>query len=718
MKKVININFQGTVVPIEESAYEMLRQYIDSLRQHFNDEEGRDEIINDIEGRISELFQIRLKDGATCITEEDVSRIMDNIGRPKDFDDAGAGSSTLGKEDEENSRTYSARNQTYGGKRLYRDQHQRILGGVCSGIGVFLGINPWIVRILFILSGLGIIAYIILWVFLPADDSLSTESYRKFYRNPDDRVIGGVCGGIGSYFNINPWIPRVIFLLPFISFIFRWQHFAFWTFPDLIRLTFSPGTFLVYVILWIVIPEAKTTSEKLQMKGEKVDMNSIRESVTKEMKEVGERMEKLGKQAGDYMKGKSPDMRNELSKTASGAGGILGRIIVTLVKIFAYIILGAIAFAILAAMFGIGIAAVWVFPLKDYLVTDGWQNILAWLTLVFFIGIPVVGTIVYILRQLSGRKNNNHFVRNVSIGLWIFGWICLFSLISFVGREFKYASTVTEDQIELSNPTIDYLEVKPIQVREYRWKNLFSFEPYTTFGVTNDTALLPNVRLRIIQSADAEYAVKYFKISNGYSGQAADDNASRIHFDGYQQDSILYLSNSIGINKNDKFRNQHVDVAIAVPVNHRIKIDRGFFNRGQSSFYFYGMGENPYFNGNLSYRAFYFTRGQEYIMKEDGLHKIGSDNTKDPDEEERYRFKSPEKFDSLKEAQESEIKKMERSIDSTKNAHKKQMQRLEDSLKKERDRIDQKLESLQARELNTDIYPHGMPMFTAFLSYI
>ena len=61
MKKVININFQGRVIPIEETAYELLKQYIESLRIYFAKEEGRDEIINDIEGRIAELFSERLK---------------------------------------------------------------------------------------------------------------------------------------------------------------------------------------------------------------------------------------------------------------------------------------------------------------------------------------------------------------------------------------------------------------------------------------------------------------------------------------------------------------------------------------------------------------------------------------------------------------------------------------------------------------------------------
>src|SRR6185436_15696100 len=91
MKKVININFQGRVIPIEESAYEILKQYIESLRQFFANEEGKEEIINDIEGRIGELFSEVLKKGAPCIADEDVHTIMNSIGRPEDFEAEEAG---------------------------------------------------------------------------------------------------------------------------------------------------------------------------------------------------------------------------------------------------------------------------------------------------------------------------------------------------------------------------------------------------------------------------------------------------------------------------------------------------------------------------------------------------------------------------------------------------------------------------------------------------
>src|SRR5438045_7071579 len=100
MKKVININFQGRVVPIEETSYDLLKQYTDSLRIYFANEEGRDEIINDIESRISELFQERIKNGATCITDDDINGIINNIGRPQDLadEDSSSDDKTYAKE--------------------------------------------------------------------------------------------------------------------------------------------------------------------------------------------------------------------------------------------------------------------------------------------------------------------------------------------------------------------------------------------------------------------------------------------------------------------------------------------------------------------------------------------------------------------------------------------------------------------------------------------
>src|ERR1700726_126840 len=86
MKKIININFHSRVIPIEETAYDILRKYLDNLKKYFAAEEGGDEIVNDIENRFAELFSERLKKGATCITDDDVNNTITSMGHPEDFD--------------------------------------------------------------------------------------------------------------------------------------------------------------------------------------------------------------------------------------------------------------------------------------------------------------------------------------------------------------------------------------------------------------------------------------------------------------------------------------------------------------------------------------------------------------------------------------------------------------------------------------------------------
>src|SRR5829696_6798619 len=88
MKKIININLSGRVIPIEDAAYDSLQRYIESLRRYFAKEEGRDEIINDIESRIAELMNDKIKKGAACVTEYDITEIVGAMGRIEDFEAA------------------------------------------------------------------------------------------------------------------------------------------------------------------------------------------------------------------------------------------------------------------------------------------------------------------------------------------------------------------------------------------------------------------------------------------------------------------------------------------------------------------------------------------------------------------------------------------------------------------------------------------------------
>ena len=100
-------------------------------------------------------------------------------------------------------------------------------------------------------------------------EKFSSPGYHRMYRDPDHRIIGGVCAGMGSFWNLEPWIVRVIFFI----------------------LAMMGGLgILIYLILYIVLPEAKTTSQKIEMKGEPVNIHNITQAVKNEFDSVRKNM--------------------------------------------------------------------------------------------------------------------------------------------------------------------------------------------------------------------------------------------------------------------------------------------------------------------------------------------------------------------------------------------------------------------------------------------
>src|SRR5688572_25538443 len=269
MKKIININLSGRVIPIEDSAYERLQGYIESLRRYFAKEEGRDEIINDIESRIAELMSDKIRLGSAAITDEDISQIIGSMGTIEDFEAveseniAASASASSNQSGPDPSYAYTKKEKN----RLYRDSSDKMIGGVCAGIANYINVDPAIVRILFAIItfggfGLGFLAYILLWIILPPKD-LDNFSVKRLYRNPDDKVIGGVAGGLAAYFNKSPNVIRLIFAAPLILNILfgvlSWPFFHEGSVVPNIVFGSLTGTFiLAYIVLWIVLPEANS----------------------------------------------------------------------------------------------------------------------------------------------------------------------------------------------------------------------------------------------------------------------------------------------------------------------------------------------------------------------------------------------------------------------------------------------------------------------------
>ncbi len=717
MKQVININFHGRVVPIEVSAFEILKQYTESLNRHFASEEGKEEIINDIENRIGELFQERLKEGVTCITDDDVQAVIRSMGRPEDFDTE---EPSARQEKEYEQEMYERAQETARPNRLYRNENEKVFGGVCSGIADYLNIDVVIVRVIFIVlgisAGFGIITYLILWLAVPSTASTTIGSVRKkLYRDPDDKIIGGVCRGLSHYFGMNVWIPRLLFLVPLLTFVFRWSDgdadFNF------VRFSFSPGALIIYIILWLVLPEASSTAEKLEMKGEKVDLNSIKNSVVEEMKGVQKRAEKISKDASQFAKERSKNFTSEVNSAARRSSRTLGDIIILLIKIFAYTILGIIAFAVVLTLFGFGIAAVGLFPVKDFVLTDGWQNIFAWGTLIFFIIIPIIGIITWLIRRVARIKTNSKMMRLTFFGMWFIGLISFILLITSVARDFRASSSLGEEEVYLTNPGINKLELSienPAQrINRKKWLRL---EPFESF--IEDTAYVGNYNIHILKSNTDSFRVTMIRVANGRYRSMADTLASMISFNMQQMDSLLLLDRAIAINKKDKFRNQHVIINVYVPVGKKIRINKNIERNGVVRI------SGPWVD-NWSFDYDDEEEGWEtdvdYIMKANGLYTLDdqpANKWKNRNRNNRTRININENGVQVDDYRYDESAPVQKSDSIQRDAEIKQ-QNLRDSLQKAKEKIENELEKIVV--LNTDkqtgmysVMPTYNPMLILF----
>lgn len=138
MKKTLSVNLGGTVFNIDEDAYRLLDNYLNNLKQHFRKEAGAEEIVDDIERRISELFVEKLTGGKQVITIADVEEVIARMGKPEDME-TGEEEETAGQDRQASSGpNYGYREEGKARKRLFRNPDDKILGGVISGMAAYL----------------------------------------------------------------------------------------------------------------------------------------------------------------------------------------------------------------------------------------------------------------------------------------------------------------------------------------------------------------------------------------------------------------------------------------------------------------------------------------------------------------------------------------------------------------------------------------------------
>lgn len=679
MKKIININLSGRVIPIEDTAYEKLQDYIESLRRYFANEESRDEIINDIESRIAELMNEKVRKGASNITDADVDEIAGYMGRPEDFEaeEKTEPAQQAGQQQyhEQSEQQYHSTKTKKG--RLYRDASDKFVGGVCSGIAAYLNVDPTIVRLLFAIItfggfGLGFLAYIILWVILPTKD-LEGYAGKRLYRNPDDKVIAGVAGGLAAYFDKSTSTIRLIFAAPILLSILLsfFSGFGFHNGPDLFLNIGSgslSGTFmLVYIILWIVLPEANTTYEKMEMRGEKVDVNRIRQNVREGMdnmkdkmkgwsEEVKESAQQFSTKAKAFSSTRGKEFATEVNETVRRSTGGIGHAIGVLFKAFFLFIAGTIAFAIFVSLIALLFGGIAWWPVNNFLWTSKWQQLYAWGTLIFFLIIPLVALIMWVVRRIIRARSGSHYLGWTFGALWTFGWVCLVLFITSISKDFREYEHI-DTTVTINQPATGKMIVAVSEpIVEYTGRFDWFIESGDGWDVTTDTLKLSIVKFNIEASTDDQYHVVMKKEGYGSTSAEARVRAENIQYAVRSIDSVLDVASGYAINSTNKFRGQQIEIEIMVPIGKKIVFDESV--RGKLNPVRFNVRKNKNRRRVVGIQfdednSFNYRSGIVYTMGVDGNLKDESGQTmNNSNSSTDYRYESNDSLKRVKEAQE------------------------------------------------------------------
>lgn len=415
-----------------------------------------------------------------------------------------------------------------------------------------------------------------------------TKIRKRVYRNPDNMILGGVCSGISEYFNIDPIILRLIFVIAVI---------------------FYGSGIYIYLILWIIIPKAETRAQKLEMKGEKVNVSNIEKSIKKEYEGVKDNLNNLSNTKG-YKK-----TRNILSQFFC----FLGEFLKICLKIVLIIIGVCFAITGIISIAGITSALFWghilwpftfnslIFP--TFLSAPGTISTTLFLIgMLLTISIPLILLIYAGLLMIFKFKENYKFIGFSLLVAWLIGLIIL--LATGINKVNDYSETSNYVQYEkfdkLKSDTI-YLQTTPDTINNYTEKKII-FNKYKVLVIDNENYLYGRPRLNIIQSRDnsGKCELKIKRVSNGSSEKNCIKNAKNIKYNISENDSTIIFDNYFSIDEKQEWKNQKVYLTLKLPVGKVIYLNPN-------------MDDIIYDIDNVANTYDYDMLGDYWIMKPEGL---------------------------------------------------------------------------------------------------
>tara|TARA_B110000459_G_scaffold27810_1_gene27507 strand:+ start:126 stop:1682 length:1557 start_codon:yes stop_codon:yes gene_type:complete len=478
MNKTVNINLAGIVFHIDENAFETLNNYLNELKNHFKNEEGGDEILKDIEGRIAELFTERL-DKKEAISLTDINEITTIMGDPSQYDD-----------------------------EIEQEQSQESQD---------------------------------------KEEDLRKGKRRKVFRDEEDRMIGGVCRGMAHYFDINVLFCRIIF----IGILFL----------------IGPGAPFLYIMFWIALPSAKTTAEKLEMKGERVNINNIEKNIKDEL---------------NIIEDKIRDFDRKFTKEIFGANSFFRKIVDFCIRVITGIFkFAGSCFGIFCILFG-GILLLLIFsfafsgaeilfqnhPMVEHVYSNFFNNKSAtWFSL--FIGIPMVAIILFGLRLV----NNTKIHMNYKIGIFVLWIISLFFLLNSaedISIEFQEEAknTIIENIITES----DTLYLSMNDVNRELVKTIPGLIPQFKVTPFEDNLIGIGMQLDVVKSKNDNFNLIKEVIARGKNKQIAKERTEEVDFEFILEDDNLIFDDFFTIST-QKWRMQELYLTLEIPVGMVVFLD-------------------------------------------------------------------------------------------------------------------------------------------------
>ena len=480
MNKTININLASTFFHIDEDAYDLLGQYLNRLKAAFKNTVGKEEILDDIEARIAELFQEYKKHTEYVINKNDVNKMIETLGQPEDF--------VLEEEPQE-----SGPRETIG---------------------------------------------------------------KKLFRDPDDQYIGGVASGMGHYFSLDSVWMRLIWLL--LAFL-------------------SGGTFVfIYILLWVLIPKAVTTADKLKMKGEPVNIANIERKIKEGFDNVSEKIKNV-----DYDEAKS-----SLKKKSKNFFSFLEDLLVLLLKSVSKIIGVVLILVATLTLIGLSISFIsfafigvinWPLPLFDGLFEFSDYPLWIPLSLLFFsISIPFVFVFILGVKLIAPSSNPFGLIgRFVLLGVWLISIILLgvFSINEVrahsVLAHHKLATPITlkkQDTLKIG------LKKENSQKNEQQFLGSnFKFY-YDNLG--EKWLYGDDIIVNIKASTDTITSLEIKKFANGSDFVPAKNSAKAIVYEWEASDDLIKIANYWETPIENKFHSQKVELTFWIAEGQKIQISK------------------------------------------------------------------------------------------------------------------------------------------------